>query len=52
MKSAYPALDCDAIFINGREVSAALVLLPVKTFNHSLAQPFPIYIYIYIMLIW
>ena len=46
MKSAYPALGCDAILINGREASAALVSLPVKTFNYSLAQPFPIYIYI------
>jgi len=47
MKSVYPALGCDAILINGREVSSALVSLPVKTFNYYLAQPYPISLYIF-----
>jgi len=42
MKCAYPALGCDAVLINGREVSSALVSLPVKTFDYYLSQPFPI----------
>jgi len=46
MKSVYLALGCDAIFSTGCEVTAALVALPVKTFNYYLAQPFPVSLYI------